>query len=61
MLARVASVLLAAIVGTHWLGLGEHAVFVAIAIGNVAGAVVLGVLFVATQRRAGAHDPRSTS
>src|SRR6185436_1910413 len=50
MVTRVAAVLVAAIVCTRVFGLGEHAVFVCIALGNVAGAVVLIGLFVATQR-----------
>jgi Na+-driven multidrug efflux pump len=58
MLVRVAAVLLAAIVCTQWLGLAEHAVFVGIAVGNVAGAVVLVALFVATERRADAGNAR---
>ncbi len=52
MVTRVAAVLVAAIVCTRVYGLGEQAVFIAIALGNVAGAVVLIALFVATQRRA---------
>lgn len=51
MIVRVAGVLIAAIVCTRWLGLGEGAVFASIAAGNVAGAVVLVALFVATERR----------
>jgi putative MATE family efflux protein len=50
MIARVAAVLAAAIVCTRVFGLGEHAVFLTIAIGNVAGAAVLVALFVATER-----------
>jgi putative MATE family efflux protein len=48
--ARIAAVLVAAIVCTRVFGLGERAVFLAIAIGNVAGAVVLIALFVAAER-----------
>jgi Na+-driven multidrug efflux pump len=53
MVARVASVLVAAVVCTRWLGLGEGAVFAAIAVGNTAAAVVLVALFVAAERRSG--------
>src|SRR5262245_51722206 len=48
---RVALVLGAAIVCTHGLGLGERAVFSAIAVGNVLSAVVMIALFIATERR----------
>ncbi len=62
MVTRVAAVLVAAIVCTRVFGLGEHAVFVTIALGNVAGAVVLVALFVATQRRArAAATPETVS
>ncbi len=50
MIARVGGVLLAAIVCTRWLGLGEGAVFTCIAVGNVIAALVLVGLFVATDR-----------
>jgi MATE family, multidrug efflux pump len=53
MAARVACVLVAAIVCTRVLGLGEHAVFLTIAIGNVAGAIVLAALLVAIDRLEG--------
>jgi putative MATE family efflux protein len=62
MIARVGAVLAAAIVCTRVFGLGEHAVFLAIAIGNVAGAAVLVALFVATERaRRAAAARRDTS
>ena len=61
MVTRVAAVLVAAIVCTRVFGLGEHAVFVSIALGNVAGAVVLIALFVATQRRARAVATTTTT
>jgi Na+-driven multidrug efflux pump len=48
--ARIAAVLTAAIVCTRTFGLGERAVFTAIAIGNVGGTLLLGALFLATQR-----------
>lgn len=44
---RITAVLVAAIVCTRTFGLGERAVFTVIAVGNVAGAVVLAALFVA--------------
>jgi Na+-driven multidrug efflux pump len=50
MVTRVVIVLTTAIVGTRSFGFDEHAVFVTIAIGNVAGTVVLAGLFLATQR-----------
>ncbi len=57
MTVRVAGVLVAAVVCTHVLGLGERAVFTTIAAGNVASAVGLGVLFLATERRLRAASP----
>ena len=51
MVIRVAGVLLAAVVCTRLLGLGERAVFGCIAAGNVLGAVSIVALFVATERR----------
>lgn len=48
--ARIAAVLTAAIVCTRTFGLGERAVFTVIAIGNVAGTLLLGALFLLTQR-----------
>src|SRR5262249_32847520 len=48
---RVALVLGAAIICTHGLGLGERAVFSAIAVGNVLSAVVMIALFIAAERR----------
>jgi putative MATE family efflux protein len=48
---RVALVLGAAVVCTHGLGLGERAVFSSIAAANVVSAVVMTVLFIATERR----------
>lgn len=50
MIVRVAAVLVAAVVCTSVLGLGERAVFVCIALGNVAGAIVLIGLFAARHR-----------
>ncbi len=47
---RVAVVTAIAIVGTRAFGFDEQAVFVTIALGNIAGAVVLAALFVAWQR-----------
>lgn len=60
MVARVAAVLGAAIVCTRTFGLGEQAVFVAIAVGNVAGAFVLVALFVASQRGSAAAPRDAT-
>ncbi len=51
MTARVAGVLVAAVVCTHGLGFGERAVFTAIAAGNVLSAAVMIALFLATERR----------
>jgi len=51
MVVRVAAVLLAAVVCTQQLGLGERAVFGCIAAGNVLSAASLVALFVATERR----------
>jgi Na+-driven multidrug efflux pump len=51
MATRVFIVLATAIVCTRVLGLGEHAVFLTIAIGNVAGTLVLATLFVQMHRR----------
>ena len=48
---RVAGVLIAAMVCTHRLGLGERAVFNCIAAGNVLGAVSLIALFTTMERR----------
>ncbi|MCC6849334.1 MAG: MATE family efflux transporter [Deltaproteobacteria bacterium] len=48
-IVRIAAVLVAAIVSVR-LGLGEQAVFLCIALGNVAGAVALGALFVMARR-----------
>ncbi len=47
---RVAVVLAIAVVGTRSFGFDEHAVFLTIAVGNVASAVVLAALFAASQR-----------
>ena len=55
---RVAAVLAVAVVGTRAFGFDEHAVFVTIAVGNVAGAVVLAGLFVA---RLGARERHPVS
>jgi putative MATE family efflux protein len=51
MVARVIAVLAAAVVCTHWLGLGERAVFATIAVGNVLSALALTGMFVAEERR----------
>jgi len=51
LVVRVVGVLAAAIVCTQWLGLAEHAVFAAVAIGNTVSAVVMTTLFLATERR----------
>jgi Na+-driven multidrug efflux pump len=51
MVVRVAGVLIAAVVCTRDLGLGEQAVFTCIATGNVIGALSLIALFVAMERR----------
>jgi Na+-driven multidrug efflux pump len=51
MIVRVAAVLVAAIVCTQGLGLGERAVFTVIAAGNVASTVGMVVLFALTERR----------
>jgi putative MATE family efflux protein len=53
MIVRVAAVLVVAIVCTGVLRLGEVAVFTTIAVGNVAGALVLLALFAQTNRRRG--------
>jgi len=50
-IARVAAVLVAAVVCTQRLGLGEQAVFVCIAAGNVLGAASLLALFTTMERR----------
>src|SRR5205814_507381 len=61
MLARTIAVLAAALLLTHGLGLREDAVFTTIAVGNVASAVGLVVLFRASERRlrtaASAREP----
>lgn len=49
MATRMPAVLAVAIACTRWLGLGERAVFAAIAAGNVIAAVVLGVAFLRLQ------------
>jgi putative MATE family efflux protein len=49
-ISRIGAVLAAAIVCTRVFGLEEHAVFLSIALGNVAGAFVLTVLFVVVER-----------
>lgn len=48
---RVIGVLAAAIVCTRWLGMDEHAVFAAVAIGNVLSAGVMTAMFRRMQRR----------
>jgi hypothetical protein len=50
MVIRVVIVLAAAIVGTRIFGFREQAVFLIIALGNVAGTAVLTALFLARQR-----------
>ncbi len=50
MVLRVVAVLVAAIVCTRTFGLGEQAVFLVIALGNVAGACVLTALFFVAER-----------
>ena len=50
-IVRVAGVLIAAVVCTRQLGLGERAVFVCIAAGNVLGAASLVALFTTMERR----------
>lgn len=52
---RIASVLASAVLCTRVFGLEEHAVFLSIAIGNVAGALVLAALFVAAERARADH------
>jgi Na+-driven multidrug efflux pump len=51
LVVRVIGVLAASIVCVRWLGLDAHAVFTAIAIGNVLSAVVMITLFRSTERR----------
>jgi putative MATE family efflux protein len=51
MIVRVIAVLVAAVVCTHVLGLGERAVFATIAAGNVVSAAGLIALFLRTERR----------
>jgi Na+-driven multidrug efflux pump len=51
MTIRVAGVLAAAIGATRWLGLGEHAVFGAVSVGNALSALVMVALFARTERR----------
>ena len=51
LVVRVIGVLTASIVCVRWLGLDAHAVFTAIAIGNVTSAVVMITLFRSTERR----------
>jgi putative MATE family efflux protein len=51
MTVRVVGVLVAAVVCTRWLGLGERAVFAAVSVGNVTSAVVMLALFLVTERR----------
>jgi putative MATE family efflux protein len=51
MAIRVVGVLVAAIVATRWLGLGERAVFAAVSVGNVLSALVMLTLFARTERR----------
>ncbi len=52
MIVRVLAVVGGAIACTAWLGMDEHAVFAAVAIGNVASAVVMSVLFRRLQKEA---------
>ena len=58
--ARITAVLTAAVVCTRTFGLGERAVFTVIAIGNVAGTLVLGALFLVTQRGSASAAPDAT-
>lgn len=51
MTVRVAGVLVAAVVATGWLGLGEYAVFAASSIGNVVSALVMVTLYARTESR----------
>jgi putative MATE family efflux protein len=51
LVVRVVGVLTASIVCVRWFGLDAHAVFTAIAIGNVSSAVVMITLFRSTERR----------
>jgi Na+-driven multidrug efflux pump len=51
LVVRVVGVLAASLVCVRWLGLDAHAVFAAIAIGNVSSAVVMITLFRSTERR----------
>jgi len=48
---RVVGVLVAAVVCTQGLGLGERAVFTSIGVGNVASAAAMVALFLVTERR----------
>jgi len=57
MVIRVVGVLVVSIACTQWLGLGERAVFAAIAVANVVSSVVMVTLFLATERRV----PHATS
>jgi putative MATE family efflux protein len=50
MTARMVAVLAAAILSTRWLGASEHAIFLAIAAGNVVSALVMATLFAHFQR-----------
>ena len=54
MIVRVVGVLAASIICTQWLGLGERAVFAAVAVGNVTSSIVMVTLFRMTERRVAA-------
>jgi Na+-driven multidrug efflux pump len=51
MAVRVVGVLSASLVCTQWLGMGDRAVFVTIAAGNVTSAAVMLILFLRLERR----------
>jgi putative MATE family efflux protein len=51
MSVRVVIVLIAALVCTQWLDMGDHAVFLAVAAGNVLSAAAMVLLFVRAERR----------
>lgn len=50
MIVRVVAVLTAALVCTQWLGMGDRAVFVSVAAGNVLSAAVMLILFIRVER-----------
>jgi hypothetical protein len=51
MTIRVIGVLVASVVCTRWLGLGERSVFAAVSVGNSLSAAVMMALFQRTERR----------